>query len=428
MTKKNVLIVGAGRRGLAAIEVFNEDSKINISGVVDKNSKAPGIKLAERIGIPTSDDWKKQIKLKSLPDALFNLTGDKNIDREINELALSHGFETMGEISSRLLDSLLAERQVQTEFRRVFRKIASDMELDDLLTLILSSCVKGTKSCGGLIALFEQDTMELKANSRLGLNSELEDILLKKFKERISSRKEKEKVEVLKIDNGKGFSNEHSHAVCATLFFKEKIAGAIAVTVSSQDLMQTGITKGLMEGFANNSSVAIENILLYKKFKRFSFTDALTGVFNYRHFQSRLDTELSRAQRYDLNFGLVIIDVDNFKYINDNYGHPEGDRVLKIAASMLKKNIRETDTLARYGGDEFVILLPETGKEGALTLAERIRRAFKNSVCAGKSKVQISLGVCSYPADGVYAEDLIKKADAALYKAKNKGKNRTCGA
>lgn len=156
--------------------------------------------------------------------------------------------------------------------------------------------------------------------------------------------------------------------------------------------------------------------------------DGLTGLLNHREFVRLLSEELERARRYDRPCSLLLIDVDHFKAINDNWGHPAGDIVLRQIAGRIADAIRPADRAARYGGEEFAVLLPETGRESAMSLAERIRSAVASApmpVSADAAvPVTVSIGLAAYPADGSDGGALIARADAGLYAAKRDGRNR----
>jgi two-component system cell cycle response regulator len=163
--------------------------------------------------------------------------------------------------------------------------------------------------------------------------------------------------------------------------------------------------------------------------QRLSSTDGLTGVHNHRHFQERLREEFRRAQRYDDALSLILLDLDHFKNVNDQFGHTAGDGVLREVAAALQRGVRETDLVARYGGEEFAVLLPRTHLTGALTVAERVRR----ELCAlrlgteGTLRVTASLGVSTFPHRSVLSpEQLLLTADEALYRAKHEGRDRIC--
>ncbi|HED15596.1 MAG TPA: diguanylate cyclase [Gammaproteobacteria bacterium] len=159
--------------------------------------------------------------------------------------------------------------------------------------------------------------------------------------------------------------------------------------------------------------------------------DGLTGISNRRCFDKALTKEWGRAQRHRRNLGLIMIDVDHFKFFNDTYGHQQGDKCLQAVASTIDDTVsRNGDLVARYGGEEFVVILPETDLDGAMKVAEQIRAAIENlkiehsSSLTGKH-VTVSLGcVCIQPTHDMDADSLVKQADAALYQAKEKGRNR----
>jgi two-component system cell cycle response regulator len=166
-----------------------------------------------------------------------------------------------------------------------------------------------------------------------------------------------------------------------------------------------------------------------ERLERLALTDGLTQMHNRRHFQMRLAEEFRRAQRYDNPLALILADLDHFKAVNDTSGHVQGDVVLRKVAACFQACIRDTDTAARWGGEEFAVVLPQTHLAGALTVAERIRRdvaALK--LGAGElGVVTASLGVSSYPAAHVHTTDeLVRSADEALYRAKREGRNRVC--
>jgi diguanylate cyclase (GGDEF)-like protein len=157
-------------------------------------------------------------------------------------------------------------------------------------------------------------------------------------------------------------------------------------------------------------------------------TDGLTDLYNHRYFQEQIRRQIENSKRYETEFSLIIIDIDYFKNFNDKFGHQSGDAVLRQVAQTLKRNVRATDIVCRYGGEEMSIILPNTSKEEAYSTAEKIceRVASKKFKLAnGKdANVTISLGVSVFPHDGDNASDIIEVADKRLYEAKNDGRNR----
>lgn len=165
---------------------------------------------------------------------------------------------------------------------------------------------------------------------------------------------------------------------------------------------------------------------ILERLYRDATVDPLTGLANRRHFLEHLTSEISRSRRYSSTFVLGIFDVDDFKQINDTLGHAAGDRVLKEVSRIFQGMVRDSDMVARWGGEEIVLLMPETPKRGAVVLADRIRERIKRKLAA--RKVTVSGGIASYPSDGKEESELFTFADRALYRAKSEGKDRICSA
>jgi diguanylate cyclase (GGDEF)-like protein len=160
---------------------------------------------------------------------------------------------------------------------------------------------------------------------------------------------------------------------------------------------------------------------------RLATTDGLTGLLNKTTITRALSEEILKQQRYHRRLSVLLLDLDDFKSLNDTLGHLTGDRVLQTVAEILTRNLRCQDKAGRFGGEEFLVVLPETGLRGAATSAERIRRDLERSIAAKvglERAVTASIGVASFPVDGAEADDLLDRADAALYRAKARGKNR----
>lgn len=173
----------------------------------------------------------------------------------------------------------------------------------------------------------------------------------------------------------------------------------------------------------------LENLRLYRQTVDLAVRDGLTGLLNHRRLQERLKEELSRSLRYHHPMTLLMIDVDYFKRYNDTYGHQQGDELLRQLAQILQRNVRQSDIVGRWGGEEFAIILPETDKQSATTLAQRLCEVVANTPFPGHPggapvRCTISIGVASYPDDALTSSELVAAADAALYRAKRYGKNR----
>lgn len=216
--------------------------------------------------------------------------------------------------------------------------------------------------------------------------------------------------------------------VVAPLFQSDEIVGMICLgpNIKEEEYSEDSLeTLGIM---TNMLSVAIYNAQLYEHIKALSYTDAMTGLHNFRFFKLRLKEEIARAWRSNLPISLLILDVDYFKNYNDKLGHPAGDDLLRKLSHLLQTSVRDNDIVCRYGGEEFAIILPGTEDQGAFILAERIRSKveeakFYREEVQPDGNITISIGVASFPEDAVTMEDLIVSADKALYEAKNAGRN-----
>jgi diguanylate cyclase (GGDEF)-like protein len=191
--------------------------------------------------------------------------------------------------------------------------------------------------------------------------------------------------------------------------------------------------RDLFSYLAGQAAVSLENVGLHETVQRQAVTDELTGLFNRGRFQEVLAGEVERARRFpDQNLGLVLLDIDNFKNVNDTYGHQMGDEVLREVARILREYSREIDAPSRYGGEELAVVLPGTDIEGAYEMAERVRAGIEalEMPIAGSAdgdvlRVTASFGAASAAGRAAGSGDLIAAADAALYEAKRAGKNKT---
>ncbi len=182
----------------------------------------------------------------------------------------------------------------------------------------------------------------------------------------------------------------------------------------------------LLKVLANQVAVAVENAELYKQIEEQAITDGLTNVFNYRYFMEVLGREIERARRFQECLCLLMLDVDNLKSYNDSFGHLSGSRALTELADLLRLTARNVDVIAKYGGDEFAIILPHTDADGAVQFARRVIAAVGDHQFEGdpRKRLTISMGVATFPQSAADGTNLLKMADRALYQAKRNGKNR----
>jgi len=187
----------------------------------------------------------------------------------------------------------------------------------------------------------------------------------------------------------------------------------------------------VMSVLATSAAMALVNADLHQRMEKLTIIDELTGAFNYRYFRTRLEEEKRRAVRYAQSIALLMVDIDWFKHLNDNFGHETGNVALRGLAQVIASCIRDVDTLARYGGEEFIVILPQTGYEEAVTIGDRIRRRVEQTDFGPDQrgrplKMTVSIGISCYPENGRSEEDLMESVDQALYRAKGGGKNTIC--
>jgi diguanylate cyclase (GGDEF)-like protein len=183
--------------------------------------------------------------------------------------------------------------------------------------------------------------------------------------------------------------------------------------------------------FANHAGLAIENSRLYEETEYLSKTDWLTKLWNSGELHKTLAKELEKSRITDKNLTVLMIDIDNFKPYNDSVGHRKGDEAIKKIATLLSQRSRKNDFVARYGGEEFTIIMPDTTKKTAFVIAERLKKEVEDTwgggeLAPGAPPLTISIGISTFPVDGADKDNLIHKADIALYEAKRKGKNKVC--
>jgi len=214
----------------------------------------------------------------------------------------------------------------------------------------------------------------------------------------------------------------------APLLFEEEAIGAIFTSHSNPAVYSENLFR-LFAMLANQVALAVRNVQLHKTTATLAITDSLSGLFTHGYFQEHLGKETIQAKYSKQPISLMIIDVDFFKKVNDSYGHPQGDALLKQLGGVIKQVTRPTDVVCRYGGDEFTVTMLNTNRISAVVIAERIRQTVEDyEFVLGNQIVHVTVsgGVASFPEDAETKKELIDKADHAMYEAKHKGRNRIC--
>lgn len=214
---------------------------------------------------------------------------------------------------------------------------------------------------------------------------------------------------------------------CVPIKSHDRVFGVIELINSLEGGIFDEADEQILVAIADFAGIAIANAKAVAKIKQLVITDDLTGLYNSRYFFEQVEYEVERAKRYQSPLSLVFFDLDKFKSVNDTYGHLVGSRLLAEVGGVVQKNIRKTDRAARYGGDEFVVILPQTEKEGALNFAGKLREALNAQKFTSNTgellTVTGSFGVASYPDDAQGSSELISAADEAMYLVKASGRN-----
>jgi two-component system, cell cycle response regulator len=240
---------------------------------------------------------------------------------------------------------------------------------------------------------------------------------------RVARTGEKALVEKAGEGHLQGVLPESRSVLCIPITYGESLMGVLNVESLQENAFSTQDVL-ILNTLGDLLATALHNAFVFQKLQQQSITDGLTGIKTRRFFWEALTSEWKRASRSGRPFSVVLIDLDKFKQVNDSLGHLEGDLVLARVGRLLEQKCRQSNVVARYGGDEFVILMPETGVEQAQALAERLRLWLSQDSMLAEHHITGSFGVASFPGHGFSAEDIIRVADAGMYDAKHAGGNR----
>ena len=331
-------------------------------------------------------------------------------------------FNDMSAQLERRIDELEDERRrVQDAVGRFGVALASTHDVTALLDVVLRSAMQVARARGGRLLVTDEVSNVLVEQLRAG-ETEGAAVLLDsevRAPDGVEGRALQELTPMI--------GDEPVHALAAPLVTEASVLGLLTLVTPEDGSFDEQAARAV-GALAGQGAVAIENARLHRLIQKQARTDGLTSLANHREFQEQLAHEVERAQRFGVPVGLVLLDLDDFKMINDRYGHLAGDNVLKAVSGALRGAIRDIDQASRYGGEEFAVILPHTTVEGGARLAERLRQAIAERVANAPDGRQIritaSFGVAGLPAHAATQVELIATADAALYRAKQSGKNR----
>src|SRR5271163_3765933 len=222
------------------------------------------------------------------------------------------------------------------------------------------------------------------------------------------------------------FYAESASRMCIPLVSFGQTLGVLALDSSQPDAFRDGDLQSL-ESVADICATAIQNAHYVERVKQLAYLDGLTGIFNRRFFELRIMEEIERARRYGTGMAVIMADIDQFKRLNDEFGHVLGDEVLRQVSSLFHQQLRKIDVVCRYGGEEFGILLTQTNAHQAMNIAEKLRKMVAGWLFPGVPRtVTISAGAAAFPEQGTTRDELVRAADSALYAAKQAGRNKVC--
>jgi diguanylate cyclase (GGDEF)-like protein len=331
------------------------------------------------------------------------------------------------------LYSLERRRAEQLEaINAVARQTTAVLDLDELLTVVCRLILEWFHIDHVAVLLSEGDALNVRAyegtltpnvamGSQLAPGKGLASVALAQGKSLIEN-------DVSVVESYiPGFLETKSEMCVPLIFFGEKL-GVLALDSASHGAFDQDDVQPL-ESVADICAAAIQNANYFEKMKQLAYVDGLTGIFNRRYFEMRIAEELERASRFMGRMSVIMVDIDHFKRLNDEFGHLLGDEVLRGVSNILKQQLRKVDMVCRYGGEEFAIVVPETTGANAMVVAEKLRRQIETHPFPGVPRpVTISCGVADYPTHGSTRDEVVAAADSALYLAKQAGRNQVVAA
>ena len=333
-------------------------------------------------------------------------------------------------------DISMARRELDF-YEEVSKTLTSSLELNAILTKIMKKTKEMTKAEAWSILLVDEETGELVFEKIEGKKAKETRKFRLKIGEGIAGWVVQEGIPVVvpdvsrderflgKIDKAIHFKTKS--LMCVPIKSKDQVIGVLEVVNKTTGEPFTKEDLDLLMRLVDQTAIAVERASLHQKMAELAITDDLTKLFNTRYLNRTMETEIQRSTRYNTSVSLIFMDIDYFKLVNDHHGHLVGSKVLVEMGQLLIKNLRTIDIVARYGGDEFVIVLPQTPPNTAKQIAERIRKIIEQNIFLKKEgyslKMTASFGVASYPDSAKSKEELLRLADEAMYKVKYQTRN-----
>lgn len=390
--------------------------------------------LVVESGSPALHQPETLTSLRTLADHIALVLQDRTIREEMQELS------ERNRVRAETLDQILA---ISNDLKR-------NRTLDDLFPSIASAVARSLGFQKVVLSLYDRERNAFAPRAHFGMDEvwstlRVETVAAEEITKHWNDRNRVSKSYHVRerSDREAGLTRAAARRVLAAgedawgpsellwipLYSEDRLLGYLRVEEPKNGRSPSLETIRSLEIFANQAVAAIETARSYNEAREQSIRDSLTGAYNHRHFQDVLQRELGRAERLGRPLTVLMLDIDDFKSINDRFGHPVGDAILQGIVAEIRNEVRgDMDLLARYGGDEFALVLPETPSVDAVIVAERVRRRVDERLFRMPDSQQIlratvSIGLATYPEDAMEKRDLVEKADAALYRAKHGGKN-----
>lgn len=349
------------------------------------------------------------------------------------EIKTKDEFEQLGVGFNRMASSIQEHQERVESFNSLSTLLITSLKPKDLMQKVLDKVIELTHSQAGVIYLREEDGKHDLLNPYVAYAVDVDRMESLKYGEGLPGAVAEKKQAVFvneipkecRLNINFGIADMLPNQVAVfPIVYRESTLGVMVLATLNRF---RGNELSLLEYMTNQIAVVLENALTHEKVEKLSITDALTGAYNRGYISNRLEEEFANATRYGSPLSVLIIDIDHFKHINDEFGHHVGDQALIAVSGALKGKLRETDRLGRYGGEEFVVILPHTSALDAVSTAEKLRSAIAELQIAGmgSKRVTISIGVAAYPDIPTNSvEDIVRHADQALYEAKETGRNK----
>lgn len=338
--------------------------------------------------------------------------------------------EELGAGFNAMADGIRRREERFKKHNEVAKLFMSTMDMDQLLDKTLRIVVAVTESQLGILYLWEDEGNCLMPHAQYGTTARLTALVLgegfpgraAKDRSRLVVHPTEAAAPEMNVDMGFMHSIP-SEVVYIPLVYQEKVLGVLVLGSTRRYREDEEL---LFDYLADQISIALDNARMHQRIHELSITDGLTGLYNRRFMNTRLEQEWARCQRQKWPLSVLLCDIDNFKAINDNYGHDKGDLVIKEVAEIFRNGTRKEDLVARYGGEEFVAVLVNTDSKEAMQLAQRICDAARERDYPWMERgATLSIGVATFPAvDAKNFEELLQAADQAMYQAKTNGKDR----